>query len=398
MRTGLIAAQARTATGELCAHLPLAGRPVLAWQVDLLRRHGAERIICLCDSPSADVLRLQHTVEATGGSFHALQGFAALPALVRAEDELIVLRDGLVPDAALVASLLPSGPALPKCVLSLPADHPLAIRHPSAFERIDAAQHWAGLLVMRGAPVQHLADFPADADAMSVLLRLALQAGTPCQAMVGDEITDATWFLADSDEAVRKNEAALIAAAAPARDWWAPLSALAATIVRKAAARGVGQGAKVSALVAMAMLLAGIVATAMGSAAIGLVLAATGAFGAQTATGFAAMDARLQKVETPSSFSRPLHSAVDLLSALTAWFALAPWPAIDPLAVCGPLTIGLARLAETGGDRPLGTIASDRASVLLALALAAGLGHAATGFALLATVLMATVLLSPRKN
>jgi hypothetical protein len=110
------------------------------------------------------------------------------------------------------------------------------------------------------------------------------------------------------------------------------------------------------------------------------------------------MDARLQKVETPLSFSRALHSAVDLLSALTAWFALAPWPAFEPLAVCGPLTIGLARLAETEGDRPFGTIASDRASVLLALALAAGLGHAATGFALLATLLMAGVLLSPRKN
>lgn len=106
MRTGLIAALARTEEGTLRADLPLAGRSVLAWQVALLREFGAERIICLCEGTAGEVLRLQHEVESASAAFHALNGFAALPALVRAEDELIILRDGLVPDLALAREMI----------------------------------------------------------------------------------------------------------------------------------------------------------------------------------------------------------------------------------------------------------------------------------------------------
>jgi len=77
MRTGLIAAVTRTATGELRAELPVAGRSVLAWQVALMRDLRVERILCLCEDVRGEVLRLQHEVEAGGGAFHALKGFAA---------------------------------------------------------------------------------------------------------------------------------------------------------------------------------------------------------------------------------------------------------------------------------------------------------------------------------
>jgi len=110
MRTGLIAAVTRTATGELRAELPVAGRSVLAWQVALMRDLGVERILCLCEDVRGEVLRLQHDVEAGGGAFHALKGFAALPALVRAEDDLIILRDGLVPDPLMARSLVEADP------------------------------------------------------------------------------------------------------------------------------------------------------------------------------------------------------------------------------------------------------------------------------------------------
>jgi hypothetical protein len=199
MRTGLIAALNVTAMGERRAFLRFAGRSVLAWQVDLMRRMGAERIICLCDGAAEEILPLQHQVEADGGSFHVLNGFTALPALVRAEDELIVMRDGLVPDPAIASALVLQDAPLGKGVLSLSEDHPLVIAHPSEFERIDAARHWAGMLIMRGAPVQELADFPADADAVAVLLRLALQAGTPCRTLSTEEVTEMTLLVADSE-------------------------------------------------------------------------------------------------------------------------------------------------------------------------------------------------------
>ena len=102
MRTALIAALERTDSGALRAGLPLAGRSVLARQVDLLRAVGCERILCLCEAADGDVLRVQHMVEAAGGTFQALRGFAHLPALVRADDELVILADGLLPDRALV--------------------------------------------------------------------------------------------------------------------------------------------------------------------------------------------------------------------------------------------------------------------------------------------------------
>lgn len=398
MRTGLIAAQSRTAAGDLRAHLRLAGRSVLAWQVDLLRSLGAERIICLCDDAAGEILPLQHQTEAAGGSFHALKGFAALPALVRAEDELIVLCDGLVPDPDLVVGHLAQGGALTRGVLCLSADHPLAKAHPTAFERIDAARHWAGLLVMRGAPVQHLADFPADADAVSVLLRLALQAGTPCPMLPSDGASAATWLMADGEAAVRGQEATLIAAAAPAQDWRAPLCALAAGAVRIAAPRWIGEGASASAALALAALLGGVIAASLDAGAIGLAAVALGAFGAEVSAGFSRMSARLRRSESDSLARPALMGAVDLSAALAAWFALSPWPEIAPLAICGPLTIGLARLAAREDRGALSIMASDRASLLIVLALGAALGFAAPMTAALAVLLLGALLLKPRPN
>ncbi len=398
MRTGLIAAQSRTAAGGLRADLRLAGRSVLAWQVDLLRSLCAERIICLCDDASAEILPLQHQIEAAGGSFHVLKGFAALPALVRAEDELIVLCDGLVPDPDLVVAHLAQGGTLTKGVLCLSEEHSLARAHPTAFERVDAARHWAGLLVMRGAPVQYLADFPADADAVSVLLRLALQAGTPCQTLPTEDVSAATWLLADGEAAVRGHEAAMIAAAAPAQDWRAPLSALAAGGVRIADPRWIGEGARAGGAVALLALLGGVIAAGWGAGAIGLALVALGAFSVAIATGFSSMLARLRRSQSDPFASRALKGTVDLCAALAAWFALSPWPDTAPLAICGPLTIGLARLAEREDRGALSIIASDRASLLIVLALGAALGLAAPVIAALAALLLGALLLKLRPN
>lgn len=206
MRIGLIAALRHSEEGALRAALPLAGRSVIAWQAALLQALGVERVLCLAETPGGTVLELQHMLEGQGVQFHALRGPAAIPALVRAEDDLVILADGLVPDPAVVRALTGAGEggeALQRMVATIPADHPLAAAHPEDFERIDAQRHWGGVLVMRGAPAQRLADFPADADAVSLLLRLALQAGTPSCELSPRELVPETWLLADSDAAVR---------------------------------------------------------------------------------------------------------------------------------------------------------------------------------------------------
>ena len=243
MRTALIAALKRTDSGALRAGLPLAGRSVLARQVDLLRALGCDKILCLCKNADGEVLRAQQAVEAAGGTFQALRGFLHLPALVRAEDELVILADGLLPDPALTQRMFADTPASsPRFVAGLPSGSPLVARYPDDFERIDAARHWAGLLVMRGAPVQHLAEFPPDADAISLLLRLALQAGTPCRELPGGNPAPESWLLANDETALAAQEQALIIRAAGQADWRRPSAALAGLAARAPAPAGLANG------------------------------------------------------------------------------------------------------------------------------------------------------------
>lgn len=398
MRIGLVAALRRSEEGALRAELPLAGRSVLAWQVALLQSLGVERVLCLAERTGGAILDLQHTVEAGGASFHALSGFAALPALVRAEDDLVILADGLVPDPAVVHALLGGEGTLHRAVATLPADHPLAAAHPEDFERIDAADHWAGVLAMRGAPVQQLADFPGDADAISLLLRIALQTGTPRRALAARELMPESWLLAGDAAAVEKHETALIARAAPSTDRRAPLSALAARVVRALAPDGLAQGGPVAGALAVVLLLGGVAAAALGPAAAGLVAAGLGAFAAQVSLGFRALAARLRREVGPGRSHALAGAAVDALAALAAWFALSPLGAWQPLAMLGPVVIGLARLAAREGEGWVAALASDRASLLLLLALAAAFGWLPEMAACLAVGLLAALLLRRKET
>lgn len=399
MRTALIAATAPAESGALRAELRLGGRSVLAWQIDMLRALGAERFLCLCHGAQGEVLRLQHLLEADGAIFHALRGFGALPALVRADDQLIILRDGLLPDAALVRGMVGDEPRWTPLVASLPGDHPLCLTHPDDFERIDAARHWAGLLVMRGASVQQLADFPADADPVSVLLRLALQTGTPCHDLDTTAHGPDAWLLADSAATVAAQERALVVRGRGAIDWRAPLLASAEMLVRGLAGRGVVNDSGTAAGLALVALIAAAVAAGFGFATGALALAAVGAFAGSVSASFAALTRRVMRRPDPAAPAPGLNRAVDGLAATTLLLALAPpvqWGApLVPLAVCGPLVIGLARLAARAAG-PLGGVGwSDRASLLAVLALAAGFGLLAQATALIALMGLGALLMSP---
>lgn len=398
MRIGLIAALRHGEDGSLRAALPLAGRSVIAWQAALLQGLGAERVLCLAEAPGGTVLDLQHMLEAQGVQFHALRGLAAIPALVRAEDDLVILADGLVPDPAVVRALVGMGAGgaqsdLQRMVATIPADHPLAAVHPEDFERIDAARHWGGVLVMRGAPVQRLADFPDDADAVSLLLRLALQARTPTRELAARELVPETWLLADSAAGVARHESALIAAAASPADWRAPGTAFASAAVRVAVPRGLEQGPVIAGAAALVLLLSGVMAAAFSFPAAGLALAGAGLLAGQVSHSFAALAARLRREGVAAGTGNVLAGACDLLAGVTLWFALSPFPDWQPLAALGPVTYVLARLAARGGDTALAAAASDRASLLLVLALTAGFGLLAPTLACLALGLCAALLL-----
>jgi len=395
MRIGLIAALRRSEEGALRAELPLAGRPVLAWQAALLQSLGVERVLCLTETGAASgaMLALQRTLERTGTAFHALKGFAALPALVRAEDDLIVIADGLVPEPVVVQALLSGGGGLARAVASLPADHPLAAGHPEDFERIDATRCWAGVLAMRGAPVQQLADMPADADAISLLLRLALQAGASIRDLSPREVVPESWLLADNAQSVAQAGAGLIARAALPVDGRAPGSSLAGMLARAIVARGSTRAVPVAAGAALAAMLGGLLFAASGVGGAGLLLAGVGAFAAEVAWRIASLSRRLiGKGESAGSRAR-VGLAVDLAAALTGWFALAPWPDWQPLAALGPVVVGLARLVADGSASALSVAASDRTSLLLLLSLAAVTGFLPEMLACLSLGLLAALLL-----
>ena len=400
MRIGLSAALRRSEDVGLRAALPLAGRSVLAWQAALLQSLGVERVLCLTDSVtvSDELLHLQHALETSGTAFHVLKGFGAIPALVRAEDDLIILADGLLPDPATMRAVLGGEGALARVVATIPAGHPLAAQNPEDFERIDAARCWAGVLAMRGAPVQQLADMPADADATSLLLRLALQAGTPACDLAARGLLPESWLLAVSTAALARHEIDLVARAAPPADWRAPGMALASALVRALVPQGLAQGGVVAGGLGLTLLLGAVLLAAFGPAAAALATAGLGAFGAQVSLGFTGIASRLRREDPETRASAMLEAAVDILASLALWFALAPWPEWQPLASLGAVLVGLARLVARAPDNPLGRSAPDRVSLLLLLALAAMVGRLPEAISCLALGLLSALLLRSSKD
>jgi len=397
MRIALISALRRTESGELRAELVLAGQSILAWQVDLLAALGAERVICLCHALDGEVLSLQHKVEATGATFHALTAFVGLAALVRAEDDLLILGDGLLPDPLLAQQLVATDAGWRRAVICLPNDNALVVNAPDDFERIDAARHWAGLLAMRGAPVQQLATFPDDADAVSLLLRLALQARTPCHDLGPTQLESGAWVLSESAAALATHERDLMARAVRLHDFRSPMIALADALVSALAPRGLREGPVVAGSVALVSALGGVVAAAWGAPAIGLGCAAAAAFSGTIAASYAGLAQRLQRRSEPIPGEAAIRVVLDALAALTLWFALVPFPEWTALAVCGPLLIGLARLAAREEARAAFTAFwRDRAALLVLLTIAAAAGYLPEATALLAAAAMAILLLSKR--
>lgn len=399
MRTALIAARRQSSDGSLRAALQLAGRSVLARQVDILRAEaGCERILCLCEEVDAEILAVQREVEAEGGTFQALRGFLHLPALVHADEELVVLADGLLPAPDVLRALFASVSQPPRFVAALPAASPLVSRHGDDFERIDATWHWAGVLAMRGLAVQQLADFPPDADAVSLLLRLALQAGTPRRDLSEAAQVPGAWLLADDTALLAEQERALISAAAGTVDWHAPAMALVRFAARKTPPGTLAPRALMAMSAGVVLLATGAGVAGWGKAAAGLALAAGGALATDFALALGLLRERLGGTRSGLVTPARAGSVVDAFAAVAVLLALSPAPLAAPLAVLGPVTIGLARLLNLRAPgSPLSPLA-ERPILLGLLAMAALFGLLAETTALAALILLSGLLLRAPRN
>lgn len=155
--------------GILRASLPLAGRTLLERQAEQARAVGASHILVMVATLPQDLTGAMDRIRASGCPVTPLRSISEIPAHVGAQDQLMLVADGLVaPEACYEALADANAPAL----LATPDNQ--AARD---LERIDGQTRWAGLALLPHAMVAQLGNVPDDWDIGSTLLRQAVQAG-----------------------------------------------------------------------------------------------------------------------------------------------------------------------------------------------------------------------------
>lgn len=246
MRTALLSAVKRTSDGELRAHQPFGGRSVLSWQIGLMRELGCKRILCLCEALGDELLQLQSEIEAEGMEFHAIRSILQLVGLVRADDELVMLMDGLMLELPILERLGLSDGRFASSIAILPSGHRLPDSHPDDFERIDRERHWAGIASFRATKLHKLSDMPEDGDAISMLLRLTLQDRVPCADILRSDRDAQSLFLVEDSAEIIAKEKRLIADTLSSLSENYPSHMASSRIVRWFAPKGLAYAAPIS--------------------------------------------------------------------------------------------------------------------------------------------------------
>jgi hypothetical protein len=230
------------------AFLTFAGKSLAARQLELALGLGCERIVCISDNLAHPLIALQHRVEGAGARFHVISAPRALGGLIHASDELVVIADGVLPLAAEAQELLDKGNA----VLTLPADEALD----RGFERIDLNDAWAGALVIPGRLVERLSQLPPDCDAVSALLRIALQGGVPQRELPERLLTEGRWVRLSSQSEADELEPQWLRRLLPAPDPFAPGNTLANWLAGRWGMSLLDRGVSARALVSLAFVAA----------------------------------------------------------------------------------------------------------------------------------------------
>ncbi|EGD58746.1 hypothetical protein Y88_0804 [Novosphingobium nitrogenifigens DSM 19370] len=183
-------------------YLTIGGRTLARHQLGIALAFGCTRVVVLTEGLTGEVLTLQHAAEEGGARFHVITSAHALLPLITADDELIVLSDGLFALPEVVLSHLSDGPG----VLALPVEAGVA----AGFERIDINHAAAGVMRLPGRLIAGLGDLPSDWNAHAALLRLAVQARTPMRQLPSAVLNDGRWGLVRSEDEAHRVEPAWI--------------------------------------------------------------------------------------------------------------------------------------------------------------------------------------------
>lgn len=381
MRVALISIAGQPRAADAATPLTLAGKSLARRQLDFALAAGAERVVALGDGAAAEAIALRHAAEAAGARFQAIRDAHSLPGAVRADDELLVLSPGLLPDTAEAPAWLED-----VAVLTLPAANGVA----AGFERIDLERAWAGALLAPGALVGRLDGLPPDSEPASALLRLALQARVPERRLPAEPLASGAWAIVGEDREPAAASRAWVKRNLPRAGPWSGVSRLAHLLLAAFGVRLLArEGAERALFGVLAFLVAGAIAlAAYGLAAIGLALVALAALGARLAAGLAAL--------RHAPFGRRRRRRLDLAAAGailvdTALFACAAlaiegdWlhRLFPPLAL-----VGLLWAVRPAARADAGALLGERAvlALLFAAASAVGLAEPAIMFVALALI------------
>lgn len=357
---------AGASVGERPAFRRFAGKSVLAHQIDCAAHLGCDRVICLSGALGPDMGAARTYAGRAGVRFDLVDTILRLSGLVTADDEVIVLADGVLPDRAALVRLLSERSG----VVAFPAEPALAL----GFEGIDAERAWSGALRMRGAGVARLADLAPDCDLASSLLRIALQSGVRVVELDAAVVADGTWQRRVERQSAAEAEKRWLTRQVQPASFAAPGLAVADRMgLRWAHDAGGGRWARVPHLAALAT---GVLASVAGLASwplVGLILLLMTSFALAVADVF-------DRVETlgapPRESGLAMPAARWLRDGLLVGL-LALLTAADPgwLRVALPLMmVAMLRLGAAKSRPPLGELYSDRIALLVILLAAAWQG------------------------
>lgn len=382
MRTALLSTIERTEGDEARAFLPLGGRKLIDWQLDLARELRCDRVICLAEGPSSDLDSFRDRVEKLGLEFQAIGGPLQLVGLISADQELVVIGDGVVIDRQFVreVSLDQRGVAV------IPAKDGIA----AGFERVDAQNAWGGIFIARGQIAEQLADMPADSDTISLLLRLALQAGTPLMQVDSDRLADGTVILATDSELVSKRERSLISRSAKGVSWFGPFTAMARILSRKLAGNWIVRGPEASFAFAIAGLLTALTLTFYSLQFWAMTALAVASFAGTLSASLFALRAKLFGTNVQGYFDLSFNILIDysLIISLTFPFV----DGFEQRLFLAVIMLGLWRVTAYHSSSKFAAFWQDRSLLIAILLLAIGLGEIMMAIQLLALIALGSCL------
>jgi hypothetical protein len=376
--------------GPARAALAFGGRSIAARQLDFALAWGAERIVCLAAGLDPAVIELQHGAEGEGARFNLVNGARSMLGLVAADDELLVLADGLLPLSHRALEVLQQG----RTVLLLEAEAGAA----AGFERVDLNHAWAGALAVPGALVEKLGALPPDIEPVSALLRIALQARLPERLLPEAVLGNGGWSLVDRPDQLAQREATWLATQLPAASAFAPGGWLARKVVAASGPGLLRKGTRPAFVTSGGVVLAlgGAIAAWQGWPAAGLLLAGLGWLVGEAGASLRAIARAGIRRKAGAEWPWQLAGwAIDAaFVAILAFAGEGPLPErlFAPLVLLGLLRIA-PRLAHGAPAAALG----DRALLAVVLAVAAAAGGLAVTVQVLAIALLA-LFLAPQRG